>query len=127
MITKRKVLEQSVNNTFTQYFGGYKMYWKLYGELIQMRTNINIKTNIFEHIYLFLWFCLLKPLGCLYKYKIKYNGDFTYITDVTEYSEFTRFINNSVVKSKIYYLFGLPFWYTSTSKLTEEDKQKLIN
>ena len=127
MKRKREVLNKKVNNVFTQRYGGYKMYCKLYAELKQMHRDMNIETNVFQKIWMFIWGCLLKPLGSLYKYKTRYKGVFEVITDITEFSKNTKFINKSVVKSKTHYLFGIPFWYTSTKNLTDEDEEKLID
>ena len=133
MITtrKRNVLNNNVNYVFTQHYGGYKMYWKLYAKLKQKRRDMNIETKMFQKIYMFIWFCLLKPLGSLYKYKKRYKGKFkvitdTYLDNTTYLNDNTTFINESVVKSKIHYLFGIPFLYTSTKNLIDEDKEKLI-
>lgn len=124
---KRNILNTEVNNVHTQYYGGYKKYWELYTKLKQISRDMNIETNLLKQICDFIWLCLLKPLGCLYKHNKRYKGKFKVITDTyLDNTNYITFINESVVKSKTHYLFSIPFLYTSTKNLIDEDKEKLM-
>lgn len=118
MITRQKISTITLNNKYTQYFGGYLMYWKLYSELLKQAKTVNKKFNIFKHIYLFVWFCLLKPLGSVFKYVTYTKGTYQIING--------QFSNKDLNKSIIYYLLFIPIWYSPSVNFTNEEIENLI-
>lgn len=67
---------------------------------------------------MFIWYCLLKPIGYTFHYTINYKGQYT----IKETNYDTIFYNDSIIKSKTYYLFRIiPIWYYNTNKLTDKD------
>jgi hypothetical protein len=129
------------------HYGGYRMYWKLYRQLLYklrnkqsvtwavkgtftdtinlsiQENNRKINTSFFwltvnAYTWLFIWSCIIKPLGQFFSKKIIIAGTYKIIDN--------KFNNVSVVKATQYKLFGFPIWYDTDQRLTEEDINELM-
>jgi hypothetical protein len=116
-----------INNCSTHNPGGYRMYFKLFTELInkiELTKSVLTKSQyckIMLIAYLkFPWWCIVKPLGQFFTVLTEINGKYK----VTEINGVITFGNDTVVKSKTYKLFGVTYFYYQTD-LTQEDIQEL--
>jgi len=104
------------------------MYFKLFQQLV---VRVNLSKLIFtrlQHckmtviIYLkFPWWCIVKPLGQFFTVLTVIEGKYK----VTVINGNTTFGNDTIVKSKTYKVFGVPYFYHKT-QLTQADIQELI-
>lgn len=123
------------------------MYWKLYVQMLRMLSDkSSMKSKIMEHVckaekltglklkrkvnreflkakisaysWLFVWICLIKPLGQFFSRIVKINGTYQKISD--------EFSNINVVKNTTYKMFGVPIWKASNQKLSKEDIKELM-
>jgi hypothetical protein len=144
MITRtHTVSRHSVNNKFTQKFGGYLLYWKLYTQLCKNLRALRIHNHVvvttqrmtdpyklqigqdvpttwhLMNLYTiqFIWFCLIKPLGQFYSRVTTMRGDFVVTNG--------HFQNTNLKKCRTHYIFGIPVFYQYDMTLTDENIKDL--
>jgi hypothetical protein len=142
------ISSNTVNNKFTQNFGGYLTYWKLYANFVKMlsnksdmmsklrdnlisvaeMTNQDITRKLNRHFIMlrlktytimFVWVCLIKPLGQFYSTVTTMRGDFVVTNGY--------FQNTNLKKCRTHYIFGIPIFYQYCMKLSDENIKNLIN
>jgi hypothetical protein len=144
MIVERTIINKSISLNQNLYNGGYVAYWKIYSQLLQMLSEKNqILANMrkeFSHLFgielekkikrsffwlklnaytwLFVWCCLLKPLGQFFSRKVLIAGSYSVID--------SKFVNRNVTKSTKYKFLGIPIWYSTNQKLSEADINDLL-
>jgi len=147
MITRtHTVSRNSVDNKFTQKFGGYLTYWKLYAQFVKMLSNKSeviqkLRDNLVivagmtnedvtrklnrqfvmlrfkTYTFMFVWSCLIKPLGYFYSRVTTMRGDFVVTNDY--------FQNTNLKKNRTHYIFGILVLFQYDMKLTDADIKKL--
>lgn len=116
------------SHTHTQRFGGYityfKLVWYFYSEILKHFSSC---LSFWDKVYFILtvpfntiWWLTIKPLGCVFKVKTKYNGDIKYNCGVTEYYEY------SARKTKTFKIIGIPFFWYFSNKLNTKDLKRIL-
>jgi len=136
MITRKPMIHQykrsdkyhEIKSRYTQHYGGYIMYFKLVKQLFKQfkivkptLTTFQYYRGIFFAILYSPWFLLIKPLGQFFSVLTVIEGKYK----VTVINGDTTFGNDTVIKSKTYKVFGIPYFYCQPD-LNETDIQELI-
>lgn len=137
------VTHGEIERNITLRNGGYRMYWDLYRKMLRMFSNgfadkvwefsDNVQLSIEEfdrkvrielakarfaaYTWLFVWYCILKPLGQFVHKKIRIKGPYK-ITN-------GKFENIDVKKHTEYYVFGLLIWVVTGQELSDDDIKEI--
>lgn len=147
MITRtHTVSRHTVDNKFTQKYGGYLTYWKLYAQFVKMLSNkseimqklrealviVTAMTNqditkklnrqykmlrLKTYTVMFVWACLIKPLGYFYSRVTTKKGSFVVTNG--------HFQNTDLKKCRTHYICGIPVFYQYDMTLTDADIKDL--
>ena len=135
---------KEIRHTQNLYNGGYLAYWKIYTELISHTKDFEAFTkkasqqlkyltgdklirkikfqffifNLSVYTWLFVWCCILKPLGQFFSRRVIIAGRYRIVQGI--------FDNMGIIKSTQYKIFGIPFWYANDQTLSEEDIKDLM-
>lgn len=108
-VTRREKYSE-IKNRSTSNYGGYKMYFKLYREIIQQAKQHRKILNTKQQLQMFLiflfktpWWLVVKPLGQFFSVLTIIEGKYNVINGV--------FTNETIIKSKSFKLFKVTYFY----------------
>lgn len=129
MITKVKVETKSktLDHINTNSFGGFRAYWSLIGQMMDMLPSIQSEMKWYNYLHLYLikvpFWALIKPLGQVWSIKTHINC-----------SSSARFHDNELVnfnisrfeKSVIHRFLLIPVLFYKTSTPSQKDQDMIL-
>ena len=131
--------------------GGFRAYWSLYSKSLEAINDTGYmakkiaealqreklsgtdlekavnwelkKLRFYSRTTMFVWSCLIKPFGQFFSRKINIEG--TYQIDGSKLVWATSG-KEALCKSTTYYLFGIPCWYSTNQRFTDEEYAELL-